>query len=71
MFPYEIMMIGREVYQERLDAAQMARRAARQPGANVGLTDRIADHVGDLLINLGQHLKHQRDWQTNARSSRV
>ncbi len=71
MFPYEMMMLGREVYQERLDAAEMARRIARQPGTNVSLTDRIADHVGDLLINLGQQLKHQRDWQTDARSSRV
>jgi hypothetical protein len=35
------------------------------------VSGRIASRIGDLLINLGHQLKHQQDWQTDARSSRA
>ena len=71
MFPYDVMMIGRDVYQERLADAEMARRAASQRPETPSVTGRIANRIGDLLINLGHQLKHQQDWQTDARSSRA
>ncbi|MBI1298197.1 hypothetical protein GC175_24950 [bacterium] len=71
MFPYDVIMIGRDVYQERLADAERARRAASQRPATSGVTGRIANRIGDLLIDLGHQLKHQQDWQTDARSSRA
>jgi hypothetical protein len=71
MFPYDVIMIGREMYQERLADAEMGRRAASQRTATPGVTGRIANRIGDLLIDLGHQLKHQQDWHNNARSSRA
>jgi hypothetical protein len=71
MFPYDVIMIGRDVYQERLADAEMERRAASLRTTSPGVTGRIANRIGDLLINLGHQLKHQQDWQTDARSSRA
>jgi hypothetical protein len=71
MIPHEMLMIGREVYQERLDEAALQRRAVHVRREAPTMLDRTALYLGDLLINLGEHLKHQSDLQTTARSSRA
>ena len=74
MFPHDAFMVrlSRDLYNERLQEAEAARRVARnRTETGVGLTDRLAVQIGDMLISLGHQIKHQRDWQATARSSRA
>lgn len=72
MIPHDMMILGRETYNERLQAAEMERRVARnRRESGVSLTDRLAVQIGDMLIHLGNQIKHQRDWQTSTRSGRA
>lgn len=54
---YEGLMLAREVYEERVRQAEIARRfrMVKSPGAEVGT--RIRNLIGSVLIDSGKRLK--------------
>lgn len=71
MVPYETILVGREIYEERLARAAAERRAYHLRKDAPSLFDRTALYLGERLIDLGERLKHQHNWETTARSGRA
>lgn len=61
MFPYEMIISGREDYKARLQEAERKYRHMHKSYAdNPTLWERTTFRLGDLLITAGEQLKHQR-----------
>ncbi len=60
MFPYEVIISGREEYKARILQAERQYRHMHMHVEGPNLWERTSFRLGDLLIAAGEQLKHQR-----------